>query len=237
MVICIKKGETMKILFVEDDRSLSEVVTGLLKKNNYSVDAVMDGEDGYDYALADIYDVIILDVMLPGMNGYEVARALRKDGIKTPILMLTAKSEIDDKVDGLDSGADDYLTKPFASKELLARLRALSRRGVDVLESNKRVFGDVGLDMSTLDLECKGKSIKMTLREAELMELLIMRKSMITPKELIIEKLWGYDSDAESNNVEVYVSFLRKKLNHLSCSVSIRTVRGAGYALEVKADV
>lgn len=225
----------MRILIVEDEIHLAEALAQILRKNNYTVDAVNDGKSGLDNALSDIYDLIILDIMLPEMDGITVLKNIRKEGMSTPVILLTARGEVSDKVIGLDSGADDYLAKPFATEELLARIRAASRRKGEVLQDNTLKFGDIELNTATLKLTKGGKEIKLILKESELLELLILRKTSITSKELVIEKLWGYDSDAEHNNVEVYVSFLRKKLSFLDSSVAINTVRGVGYVLEVKA--
>lgn len=224
----------MRILIVEDELPLAEALTQILKKNNYTVDAVNDGISGLDYALSGIYDLIILDIMLPGMDGINVLKSVRKNGLSTPIILLTAKGEISDKVTGLDSGADDYLAKPFATEELLARIRAASRRKGEIIADNTLTFGDIELNTATLKLSKTDKEIKLILKECELMELLILRKNAVTSKELIIEKLWGFDSEAEYNNVEVYISFLRKKLAFLNSDVAINTVRGVGYVLEVK---
>lgn len=223
----------MRILLVEDEKHLAEAISQILKKNNYTVDMVHDGEDGLDYALSDIYDLILLDIMLPKLNGIEVLKEIRKEGISVPVLMLTAKGEISDRVTGLDSGADDYLPKPFATEELLARIRALSRRKGEVPTTDDLEFGDITLTPSTLMLTKGATEIKLTLRECELMEFLILRKGLIASKEMIIDKLWGFDSEAEHNNVEVYISFLRKKLSFLKSNVVIATTRGVGYALEV----
>jgi len=223
----------MRILLVEDERHLAEAVAQILKKNHYTVDVVHNGEDGVDYALTGIYDLIIMDIMMPKLNGIDALKAIRKESLATPVIMLTAKGEISDRVIGLDSGADDYLPKPFATEELLARIRALSRRKADQLLPEGHHFGDIDLDTATLTLSVASQSIKLTLRESELLEFLILRKGMIASKELIIEKLWGFDSEAEHNNVEVYISFLRKKLSFLKSKVAITTTRGVGYALEV----
>ncbi|MBS7525950.1 response regulator transcription factor [Fusibacter paucivorans] len=224
----------MRILLVEDERHLAEAISQILKKQKYTVDMVHNGVAGLDNALSDIYDLIILDIMLPEMNGLEVLRTLRAESIETPVLMLTAKGEITDRVKGLDSGADDYLPKPFATEELLARIRALSRRKGEIVSSDAMCFGDIILNTETLLLSTNHKEIKLTLRESELLAFLILRKGLIASKELIIEKLWGYDSEAEHNNVEVYISFLRKKLLYLDAHVVITTTRGVGYSLEVK---
>lgn len=224
----------MRILIVEDEVHLAEALTQILKKNNYSVDAAHDGEVGLDNALSNIYDVIILDIMLPKVDGITILKEIRKERISTPVILLTARGEITDRVIGLDSGADDYLAKPFATEELLARIRALSRRKGEVLPSNTLKFGDFELNTATLKLSRDSKEVKLILKESELLELLISRKNSATSKEIIIEKLWGFDAEVEHNNVEVYISFLRKKLTHLSSEVIINTVRGVGYILEVK---
>lgn len=224
----------MRILIVEDEIHLSEALTQILRKNNYTVDAVYDGESGLDNALSNIYDLIVLDIMLPKMDGISLLKNIRGEGISTPVILLTAKGEISDKVAGLDSGADDYLPKPFATEELLARIRALSRRKGEVIVDNALKFGDIELNPSILKLSCGNKEVKLILKESELLELLISRKNTAASKELIIEKLWGFDSDVEYNHVEVYISFLRKKLNFLNSDVKINTVRGVGYILEEK---
>lgn len=227
----------MRILIVEDEIHLAEALTHILRKQNYTVDAVNDGRSGLDYALSSIYDIILLDIMLPEMDGISVLKNIRKEGLSVPVIMLTAKGEISDKVNGLDCGADDYLSKPFATEELLARIRAASRRKGEVIQDNSLKFGDIELNTSNLKLSNSSKEIKLILKESELLELLITRKNAVTSKELIIEKLWGYDSEAENNNVEVYISFLRKKLNFMNSNVVINTVRGLGYTLEVKDNV
>lgn len=223
----------MRILIVEDEKHLAEAVAQILKRQNYTVDVVHNGEDGLDYGLSGIYDLIVLDIMLPIMNGIDILKNLRKEGIIIPVILLTAKGDINDRVVGLDSGADDYLPKPFATEELLARIRALSRRKADIQMEDDLSFGDVKLNPATLMLSREEQQIKLTLRESELLEYLMIRKGLITSKELIIEKLWGYDSEAEHNNVEVYISFLRKKLQFLKSNVVVTTTRGVGYSLEV----
>ncbi|OBR62190.1 DNA-binding response regulator [Paenibacillus oryzae] len=223
----------MRILIVEDELHLAEALTQILKKQNYSVDAVHDGSAGLDYAMSGIYDLILLDIMMPELDGISVLKKLRSEGNATPVIMLTAKGELPDKVAGLDYGADDYIAKPFASEELLARMRAALRRKGEVMPEDALKLGDVELNTSMLKLSVKGKEIKLNLKESELLELLITRKQAVTSKELIIEKLWGFDSEAEYNNVEVYISFLRKKLSFLGSSVRITTIRSVGYVLEV----
>ncbi|MFC0211408.1 response regulator transcription factor [Paenibacillus chartarius] len=225
----------MRILIVEDEAHLAEALGQILRKHHYSVDIVHDGSSGLDYARSGIYDLLLLDIMLPGMSGLTILQTIRKEGNSTPVILLTARGETTDKVSGLDYGADDYVAKPFVTEELLARIRAALRRKGDVVVPEQGLqFGDIGLNTSTLKLTCRGKEIKLILKESELLQLLITRKQAVTPKELIIEKLWGFDSEAEHNNVEVYVSFLRKKLVFLQSSVAINTIRGVGYVLEVK---
>ena len=222
----------MRILLVEDEIELSDALKQILINNKYNVDTVYDGEDGLSYALTDIYDLIILDIMLPKINGLMVLKELRRSGISTPIIMLTAKSQIEDKVVGLDLGADDYLTKPFAAEELLARIRALSRRKINVIEENILVFSDIRLNLETYDLDVNGESIRLTLKEFEIIKYFIERPKCVVSKDDLITKLWGFDSEVEYNNIEVYISFIRKKLSFLKSKVSIVTIRGVGYRLE-----
>lgn len=223
----------MRILIVEDEVRLAEALVQIFMKEKYSADACYDGVNGLDNALTGIYDVIVLDIMLPKMNGLEVLRTLRANKIKTPVILLTAKDEVSDKVTGLDIGADDYLTKPFYTEELLARVRSLGRRNSDVICDNILSFDDISLNISTYELMCGERSVKLGLKEFNIMELLIKNGTRILSKETLIEKIWGYESDAEYNNVEVYISFLRKKLSHIKSKVIIKTVRGVGYCLEV----
>lgn len=223
----------MRILIAEDEVHLAEAVSQILKKNNYSVDMVHDGRSGLDYAQSGIYDLLLLDIMMPEMDGITVLKKLRSEGNHTPVILLTAKGELSDKVTGLDYGADDYIAKPFATEELLARIRAALRRKGEVVPEDGLKFGDIELNTTQLKLSVQGKEIKLNLKENELLELLIARKQAITSKEQIIEKLWGFDSEVEYNNVEVYISFLRKKLTFLHSTVRINTIRGVGYVLEV----
>ncbi|MBU5352954.1 MULTISPECIES: response regulator transcription factor [Paenibacillus] len=223
----------MRILIAEDEVHLAEAVSQILKKNNYSVDMVHDGRSGLDYAQSGIYDLLLLDIMMPEMDGISVLKTLRSEGNHTPVILLTAKGELSDKVSGLDYGADDYIAKPFATEELLARIRAALRRKGEVIPEDGLRFGDIELNTTQLKLSVQDKEIKLNLKENELLELLITRKQAITSKEQIIEKLWGFDSDVEYNNVEVYISFLRKKLTFLNSAVRINTIRGVGYVLEV----
>ena len=224
----------MRILIVEDEAQLSEALGAILEKNNYIVDRVFDGESGLDYILSDIYDGAILDIMLPKLNGIEVLKKARKEGISTPIILLTAKGEVEDRILGLDCGADDYLPKPFYVEELMARIRALTRRKGEVQSDNLLSYGDINLNIGNLELSSKENSIKLTAKESGLLELLINRKDMISNKDDIISKLWGYESEAEHNNVEVYVSFLRRKLSYLKSKVAIKAIRNLGYILEYK---
>lgn len=224
----------MRILIVEDEAQLSEALGAILEKNNYIVDRVFDGESGLDYILSDIYDGVILDIMLPKLNGIEVLKKARKEGISTPIILLTAKGEVEDRILGLDCGADDYLPKPFYVEELMARIRALTRRKGEVQSDNLLSYGDITLNIGNLELGSKENSIKLTAKESGLLELLINRKDMISNKDDIISKLWGYESEAEHNNVEVYVSFLRRKLSYLKSKVAIKAIRNLGYILEYK---
>ena len=224
----------MRILIVEDELHLAEALVQILRKKRYTVDAVHDGKAGLEYALTGIYDVIVLDIMLPRMDGIRVLKQLRKERIATPVILLTAKGDVADKVAGLDSGADDYLAKPFATDELLARIRAASRRRGEVPAEDTLKFGDIELDPATLQLSSGRRQVRLIMKEKELLEQLIARRNTVTPKELIIEKLWGFDSEAGDNHVEVYVSFLRKKLAFLQSDVGIQTVRGVGYRLVEK---
>lgn len=222
----------MRVLVVEDEKYLAEALSHILMRNNYTVDTVFDGEAGLDYALSNIYDAIILDIMLPKMNGLDVLKTLRSEKISTPVILLTAKSDIEDKIRGLDTGADDYLPKPFDTGELLARLRAVMRRGSEVIANNNQItFGDITLDTNLMRLYGREREISLTKKEFELLEYLIINKSIIISKEQIIEKLWGFDSEAEANYVEVYISFLRKKLSFVSEKVTISTLRGVGYKI------
>lgn len=222
----------MKLLLVEDEVQLSEALTQILMKNKYSVDAVHDGDDGLNYGLTGLYDVIILDIMLPKLSGLQILKILRKKGISTPIILLTAKDSIEDKVTGLDLGADDYLPKPFSPEELLARLRALTRRKGEIINDNILEFGDIKLNLLNYDLECNNNSITLTLKEFEILNYFMQRPKIIVSKDDLITKLWGFDSDIDHNNIEVYISFLRKKLTHINSNVKISTIRRVGYKLE-----
>lgn len=222
----------MRLLIVEDEIALAEALVQIFSKNKYIADACYDGVSGLDNALTDIYDVIILDIMLPKMSGLDVLKNLRLNKITTPVILLTAKDEISDKVKGLDYGADDYLTKPFSTEELLARIRSVYRRKENVICENILSYDDINLNLSTYELVCGQSTVKLGLKEYSIMELFLKNRGRVISKENLIEKIWGYESDAEYNNVEVYISFLRKKLVHIGSGVSIKTVRGVGYRLE-----
>ena len=222
----------MRILVVEDETRLADALEQILSENKYMVDVAHDGQDGLDYALSGIYDAMILDVMLPKKNGFEIAAEMRRQKNQTPILMLTAKDAIPDKVTGLDSGADDYMTKPFAPEELLARLRAMTRRQGEVV-LDEMTFEDLTLNLSTCDLKCGAKSVHLNFKEFEILKLLMANSPQVTTKETLIVKVWGYESGAEDNNVEAYISFLRKKLYFLGSRVGIAVLRKIGYHLEV----
>ena len=223
----------MRVLVVEDEVRLADTLQDLLGMNGYSVDVCHDGEAGLDNALTSIYDVILLDVMLPKLDGFTVLRRLRAEGNTTPVLMLTARSDLSDRVRGLDSGADYYLTKPFEPKELLACIRALTRRGPELRPTDTLEFGDLRLEKDSFTLTCGERSVRLSRKEFDIMELLMLNRSMVITKETLLLKVWGYESDAEDNNVEVYISFLRKKLDHLRSQVRIRTIRMVGYCLEM----
>lgn len=222
----------MRLLLVEDEKRMAQALCEILRLEKYEVDHYSDGASGLEAALSDIYDIIVLDVMLPGMNGFDIARKVRQQGVHTPILMLTAKSELDDKVTGLDSGADDYLTKPFQTRELLARLRALGRRNINTIDGTL-TCGDISLDMNTLTLSCttNSQTVRLSEKEYHIFEYLIANQGQILTREQLAVKIWGYDSEAEYNKVEVYMSFARKKLNFVGARVKIKAVRGVGYEL------
>ena len=221
----------MNILVVEDEVRLCEAVIKILKKDKHLADGVHNGEDGLDYGLTGLYDVILLDIMLPGLDGLSVLRRLREAKVATPVILLTARDMTGDKVRGLDTGADDYLTKPFEAEELLARIRAVSRRKGELAPDDPS-FGDLVLKAASSELSCCGRSIALSLKEYQMMEILLRNGERIVTKELLIEKIWGYDSDAVHNNVEVYISFLRKKLKFLGSAVEIQTARGLGYRMK-----
>ena len=221
----------MRILIVEDETRLAETLRQLMEDQRYQADMVGDGADGVDYGLTGQYVLIILDVMLPKVDGFEEARRLRSAHISTPILMLTARDDISDKIGGLDCGADDYMTKPFDSGELMARVRALTRRQGEVLGDVLKV-GDLSLECSSRLLRVGERSVRLGFKEFEVMRLLMVNSRAVVSKETLIAKIWGLDSEAEDNNVEVYISFLRKKLAYLGSRIAISTVRKVGYYLE-----
>ncbi|MBP5617941.1 MAG: response regulator transcription factor [Clostridia bacterium] len=224
----------MRILVVEDEKRLNAALCQILREQKYMVDAAFDGAEGEALASSDAYDVIVLDVMLPRKDGFAVAADLRRQGHKTPILMLTARDTVRDKVSGLDSGADDYMTKPFAPEELLARVRALSRRPGELV-SDEASFGDLTFEKSASLLKCGDKNVRLNFKESEILSLLITHPAMLLSKDDILIKVWGYDSDAGDANVEAYVSFLRKKLTFLGSKVTIVAVKKQGYRLEAPA--
>ena len=221
----------MKVLYVEDEKHMALAMAQVLRKSNYSVDLAYDGESGLDLALSGLYDIVILDIMLPKMNGIDVLRQIRKQGIETPVILLTAKGETEDKVVGLDSGADDYLAKPFETEELLARLRALGRRKGQLVPGSILSYADIEFNYNTLHLYGNGQSFHLTLKESQLLELLMNHKGQAITNNTIIEKLWGWDSETEDSHVQVQVAFLRKKLRILSSKVKIKTIYGVGYML------
>lgn len=222
----------MRILLIEDEKRMAQALCEILRIEKYEVDHYENGAEGLAAIESNIYDIIILDVMLPGMNGYEIAKKARSRGFTTPILMLTAKAELEDKVEGLDSGADDYLTKPFMTKELLARLRALGRRALGATDGIL-AYGDIALDTNILTLSCvkNGQSVRLSEKEYRILEYLIANSGQILTREQLALKIWGYDSNAEYNNVEVYMSFTRKKLAFIEAKTEIKAVRGIGYEL------
>ena len=223
----------MRLLIVEDEQGMAAGLQGLLEKQGYATDLAFDGDSGLDNGLTGLYDLIILDIMLPGRDGLSVLKELRRDGVETPVLMLTARSSVADRIQGLDHGADDYLTKPFDTGEFLARVRALTRRNGVPLEEEPS-FGDIRLDRRKLEL-CRGNErLRLGPKEFQVMECLLLNKNQIIPRALLCEKVWGLLSEAEYNNVEVYISFLRKKLRALHSNVQILSIRNAGYHLEVQ---
>lgn len=222
----------MRILLVEDERELSNALVAILTRSNYSVDPVYDGEDALYYLETENYDALILDIMIPKIDGIEVLKTIRKEGNKIPVIMLTAKSEIDDRVVGLDSGADDYLTKPFASKELLARLRALTRRGEQLTENVVKV-GNISLNRSSFELFSDSGSFRLANKEYQMIEMLMVNQNQLIPTEKFMERIWGYDSEAEINVVWVHISLLRKKLQQLNANIQIKANRNMGYSLEM----
>lgn len=227
----------MRILIVEDERRLAEALKQLLLQQKYMVDVVYDGQDGYDYGKSDIYDCIILDVMLPYKDGYEVCSLLRKEKISTPILILTARDAVADKVKGLDLGADDYMTKPFSSDELLARIRTLTRRKGEVILDELK-YNDIIFSQSTCELSSdkSTRAVRLSFKESEILKIFLSNANIIITKESLITKIWGYDSNATEGNVETYISFLRKKLAFVGSDTSIVSHKKLGYRLEPKND-
>jgi DNA-binding response OmpR family regulator len=221
----------MRILLAEDEREMSNALVAILKHNNYSVDAVYNGADALDYGLSENYDVIILDIMMPGLSGLEVLKKLREKSIHTPILMLTAKSQIEDRIQGLDTGADDYLSKPFAMGELLARIRAMSRRKSE-FTPNLIVVGNITLNKENYELSNQVSALRLGNKEFQMMEMLMSNPKRMISTEQFMERIWGYDAEAEINVVWVYISYLRKKLASLEANIRIKAVRGVGYSLE-----
>lgn len=223
----------MYLLIIDDERQLADTIATMLKKHNYVVDVQYEGLSGEEFARNGTYDAIILDIRLPGKSGLDILRSLRRDKFDTPILLLTVKSEIEDKIEGLDAGADDYLCKPFASGELLARLRAITRRKGG-FESDALNIGETYLDKLTRKLSCSGMSVNLSSKECLVLEMLMQNTDRIVHKELFIEKIWGFNSDVEYNSIEVYISFVRRKLSAVKSDTRIRSVRGTGYIMEVK---
>lgn len=224
----------MKVLIIEDEKLLADSLKALLESKGFEVEAVYDGESGAEYAELGIYDLLILDVMIPGMDGYQVARHVRAKRCATPILMLTAKSGLEDRIEGLNAGADYYLTKPFDSRELLACINALLRRQGNQVD--ELMCGNTALELATGMLVCGEKRLRLSAREFDVMRLLMQSRSQIVPKEVILAKVWGFDSNAVENHVEVYVGFLRKKLQSIGSNVKIQAIRRLGYHLEVEGE-
>lgn len=223
----------MRLLLAEDEKELSKALCAVFKHNNYSIDAVYNGQDALDYGLCENYDGIILDLMMPEMNGLDVLKKLRENSVATPVLILTAKSELDDKITGLDAGADDYLTKPFAMGELLARLRALTRRKSE-FSPNVLSFGNLTLNRETFELCVGEETVRLGNKEFQMMEMLLSNAGRLISTEQFMEHIWGYETEAEINVVWVYISYLRKKLTALKADIEIKAVRGVGYTLEEK---
>ena len=225
----------MRLLLAEDEREMSNALVAILKHNHYSVDAVYDGQEALDYLQTDLYDGAILDIMMPKLDGISVLKKIRAQGNDIPVLLLTAKSQIDDRVLGLDAGADDYLTKPFAMKELLARIRAITRRQGEVCDAILS-FGGVELDRSIYTLANGNQTVRLANKEYQMMEMLLMNPKQIISAEQLMDKIWGYDTETELNVVWVYISYLRKKLASIDAKIVIKAVRGVGYSLEESDD-
>lgn len=221
----------MRLLLAEDEKALSKALCAVLKHNNYSVDAVFDGQDALDYGLCENYDGIILDLMMPKMNGLDVLKQLREKGISTPVLILTAKAEVEDRILGLDTGADDYLTKPFAMGELLARIRAMTRRKSE-FSPNLLTLGNLSLNRETFELSTEKDSFRLGNKEFQMIEMLMDNPNRLISTEQFMERIWGYETEAEINVVWVYISYLRKKLQTLGANLEIKATRGVGYTLE-----
>jgi DNA-binding response OmpR family regulator len=226
----------VRILLVEDEERLADALAMILEDNKYCVDVAYDGEKGHELAETGIHDIIVLDRMLPFKNGIQILKSLRNKKITTPILLLTAKDTLEDKVEGLDAGADDYLVKPFEVKELLARIRALSRRQSDKFQDNDIRVGNLSLDIMRCEANIGDEIIRLSLKEALLLELLIRRKGFVITKEQILDKVWGLDSDVEMNNIEIYIHYLRKKIN-FEKGITLETIRGVGYCLKEDTNV
>lgn len=226
----------MKILIIEDEYSLADAIAETLQKEKFVVNIITNGEDGENEALTNVYDLILLDVMLPKKDGFEILTNLRKEKIDTPIVMLTAKSEMSNKLNGLENGADDYITKPFHMRELVARVKVILKRKVNIEDTNVLEYSDLKLDLGTGKMSVNDTEIAINGKELTLLEILLLNKNQIVNREILANKIWGYNSETEYNNVEVYVSFLRKKLKLLKSKVKIKAVRGIGYKLEEEND-
>lgn len=224
----------MRVLIAEDEVATAKALKLLLEKSKYSVDIVHNGNDAWDYVSDGGYEVVVLDIMMPGMNGIEVLKKMRNNGIKTPVLMLTAKAEIEDRVAGLEAGADDYLPKPFATNELIARIKALGRRSENYTDSVKKA-GNLELDGNRYEMRVKDKSVSLSNKEYQLMELFVLHPGFVFSTEHLMDKIWGLDSDSDIDVVWTHIGFVRKKLRGLDANVEIKTIRGAGYSLEVNA--
>ena len=236
IIINAKRVKRLKILIVEDEYSLADAISETLKKENFDCKIVTDGEEGEEEALTNVYDLILLDIMLPHKDGFKILRTLKQEKIDTPVIILTAKSEIYDKLNGLENGADDYITKPFHMKELVARVKVILRRKTNIEDTNFLEYADLKLDIKSGKILCKENEVEVHGKEFELLEVLLINKNQIVNRESLENKIWGYYSDAEYNNVEVYISFLRKKLKLLKSNVKIKAVIGLGYKLEVEND-
>ena len=226
----------MNILIIEDEYSLADAVAETLKSENFNVCIKTNGEDGEDEALTENYDLILLDVMLPKKNGFEILKYLRQEKIKTPVIMLTAKSEIDDKLNGLEHGAEDDITKPFSMRELMARIKVVLKRTNNIEDTELLEYEDLKLDLKNAKLKCNDNEIQISGKELELLEQLLLNKNPVLSKEALIERIWGYETETEYNNVEVYVTFIRRKLKLIGSRVNIKAIRGLGYKLEEKDD-